>query len=306
MKRITLNQLEILVSVVEYGGFSAASAALDCTQSRISHGIAALEREIGARLLIRSRSGCKPTLAGERVVARAREVLALAAGICEREHDERRLTGTVRIACTRSVATHLLPHPMEALQRQHPGIRVDLYDGCHDYSDVVTSIDHGSAQLGITRGPVDPHLRSWPYVSDRYSVIAPAAMQLRSPVSWQELSPLPFIHIQQPGARWIVEQCQAIGCLRPPERYLMSESGVLALVARRLGFTVLPNLTAFPGVGGTQVLALSTPIRRHLVLIAHPGTANDRCVDVVRRFIQDKELTMKTDAWRADAFAFDH
>lgn len=53
MAKITLNQLEMLVSAVDFGGFSAASAELGCTQSRISHAVAELERLVGARLLIR-------------------------------------------------------------------------------------------------------------------------------------------------------------------------------------------------------------------------------------------------------------
>ena len=57
MEKIKLNQLEMLVAAVDTGSFSAAGTELGCTQSRISHGIAELERRVGAKLLVRSRSG---------------------------------------------------------------------------------------------------------------------------------------------------------------------------------------------------------------------------------------------------------
>jgi DNA-binding transcriptional LysR family regulator len=63
-----LSQLHMLVAVADHGSFSAAAAELGCTQSRISHAIAALERELGTRLLARSRDGSLPTGAGLRVL----------------------------------------------------------------------------------------------------------------------------------------------------------------------------------------------------------------------------------------------
>ena len=70
MEKIKLSQIEAPVTAVEAGSFSAASVELGCTQSRISHSIAELERHLGVRLLERARAGCAPTRAGQRVLAR--------------------------------------------------------------------------------------------------------------------------------------------------------------------------------------------------------------------------------------------
>ena len=59
-----LSQLRMFVAVVENGSFSAAAAQLDCTQSRISHAVGGLERELGVRLLLRSHDGSALTDAG--------------------------------------------------------------------------------------------------------------------------------------------------------------------------------------------------------------------------------------------------
>ena len=61
-----LAALDMLVAVVESGGFTAAGARLGRTQSAISVRIQDLENQLGHRLLERSRRGVVPTPAGER------------------------------------------------------------------------------------------------------------------------------------------------------------------------------------------------------------------------------------------------
>ncbi|WP_353181132.1 LysR family transcriptional regulator [Bosea sp. (in: a-proteobacteria)] len=72
-----LAALGMLVAVAEAGGFTAASARLGRTQSAISVRIQELERQLGHKLLERSRRGVTPTDAGERLIAHARRLLAV-------------------------------------------------------------------------------------------------------------------------------------------------------------------------------------------------------------------------------------
>jgi DNA-binding transcriptional LysR family regulator len=301
MTKIKLNQLEMLVAAVDAGSFSAAGAELGCTQSRISHGIAELERNVGATLLIRSRTGCVPTHAGQQVLASARQMLNIADGVARAVCREAEINGQVQVACVRSASTHLLPYAVEALAKAFPGINVEIHDGCHDYGEVTAMIEQGFAHIGITRTPVGEHLMSRPYVYDPYVVIAPACAELKSPVCWNELSLLPFIHIQQPGAMWIVEQCRAAGFEQRPARRLASEGGILALISRGLGYTVLPRLAAFPDIAATKILELPFPAKRYLTVFAKPAVARSKVVKTVIQFILDKRLIQKTDAWRAGA-----
>ena len=101
-----LNQLKMLVAVAEHGSFSAAAAELGCTQSRISHAIAELEAELGVSLLARGRAGSAPTGAGQRVLEKARQMLRLEDGLREAALAGGGLSGSVRIACFRSIGTH--------------------------------------------------------------------------------------------------------------------------------------------------------------------------------------------------------
>jgi DNA-binding transcriptional LysR family regulator len=62
--------------VARRGSFAAAAEALCFTPSAVSQQMAALEREVGAKLFERSRRGVRLTPAGTRLLAHADAVLA--------------------------------------------------------------------------------------------------------------------------------------------------------------------------------------------------------------------------------------
>lgn len=164
--RMKLSQLKMFVAVADSGSFSAAAAQLDCTQSRISHAIGELERDLGVRLLTRSHAGSAPTDVGHQVLERARQMLRLESSLYDAVRAGRGLGGHVRIACFRSVGTHLLPHVLEALAHEHPAIRVDIDDGCQQREDVPDALLGGRADLGIAQLPVGAGLVTQPFVHD--------------------------------------------------------------------------------------------------------------------------------------------
>lgn len=301
MAKVKLDQLEMLVTTVDCGSFSAAAVELECTQSRISHGIAELERRLGSRLLERSASGCLPTAAGLRVLANARQMLKLADAIEDDSTGTPTLRGHIKVACLRSVVPHLLPHALHALSWEFKDLHVDIFDGCDDHAEVTAMVQHGVAELGITHAPVDSHFMVRPLVRDHYVIVAPASPRLKSPVSWDELSSLPFIQIREPGAAAVLEQCRAAGFQHRPARSLSSARSILALVGQGLGFTLLPRLAAFPATAKTQVLELPVPAVRQLSVFASASHSESQLVRTVMRFITDRRLIMKTDAWHAGA-----
>lgn len=72
----SLAQLTAFVAVIDEGSFDAAGLALGVTTSAISQRVRGLERAFGAVLLTRS-SPPQPTTTGERVLARARQIVTL-------------------------------------------------------------------------------------------------------------------------------------------------------------------------------------------------------------------------------------
>ncbi len=301
MDKLKLGQLEMLVAAVDAGSFSAAALELGCTQSRISHAIGELEHIVGVRLLERSRSGCVPTDAGYRVLVKARQMLRLAGSLAQSVGEEAVASGHVRIACFRSAGRHLLPHVLETLAESHPGIRIDVNDGCPDYEDIVSSVKQGMAEIGITREDSSSGLESSRLGHDNYVLMLPAGLRMTEPFDWRELGNLPFIQSQNAGSTWIVEQCRAAGLPLRAARRLVSDSGITAMVARGLGFSIFPQLATFPTPPGICIAALPVEAKRPIALVRTADNARSKPVRIVLRQLRDKAGLRRTDAYRAGA-----
>lgn len=299
MNKIKLHQLEMLVAVADTGGFGKAAAELGCTQSSISHAVTELERTLAVRLLNRSRSGCTPTEAGNRVLGQARQMLRLAQGIVDGAADDGAPIGHVRIACFRSVGSHLLPPALAALAREFPGIRIDLDDSCEEREDVGLAVAEGRADLGIAQLPVGDQFTVHNWVADAYVMVAPASLALKAPLTWEQFDGLSYLQLNCTGALAILAQCRAAGFKAEVSRTLTTDTGILALVKHGIGYAIMPRLAVFPVPDGVQVLALPIPAPRQFALVALPALARTKAVQIVTRFLRNQRIARQSDAFRA-------
>ena len=294
-----LSQLKILMAVAETGSFSAAAAHLECTQSRVSHAIAELEAQLGVRLLTRARAGSVPTDAGHRVLEKAGQMLRLEASLVDAARTSDALAGSVRVACFRSVGTHLLPHVLEALAHEYPAIRIELDDSCSERDDVTEAVRLGRADIGIAQLPVADAFVALPYVQDAYGLVLPASLRIERPFTWSQLDSLPFIALGCSGARAMLEHCRAAGFTAEPSRTLTNDTSIAALVGRGMGFSILPRLAIFPESDEVRIIELPMPARRRFAIIGMPDTIRSRLVQVLTRFLLDRRILAKTRAFRA-------
>ena len=121
-----LNDLSFFTAVVLHRGFSAAARALGLPKSRVSRRVAALETDLGVRLLERSTRRLNVTNVGEDIYEHARAALSEAGAIEEiaaRMHAEPR--GLVRATCPIGV-DRLIAAKLPDLLRRHPQLRLQL------------------------------------------------------------------------------------------------------------------------------------------------------------------------------------
>lgn len=306
MLKIKLNQLEMLVAVVDFGGFSAAAAELDCTQSRISHAISELETSLGTRLLYRSRAGCTLTEAGHQVVTKARQMLYIGQSMEESLRQVLSMAGRVRIACFRSAGTYLIPPALEALAREYPQIQLEVDDDFPDYSGIVSQVKQGLADIGIIRATADKSLVSLPFVHDDYVLVLPASVKINHPLNWSQLSDLPFIQLSAMGMQRVIEQCRTNGFTNVSVRKQANESGILGLVAEGLGFSILPRLSIFPEPSEVKIYNLPINFPRNLIFITSTDSFRDETIKTVLNFIRNKQLIRKTKPFKAGIISFDY
>jgi len=124
---LDVTRLRVLVAIARHGSVTAAARALNYAQPSISHHIARLEAETGARLLERAGRGVRLTEAGRMLAERAEEIIGrldsaeaeLAAHIGLRE-------GRVRLAAFPSALGTLVPAAVAWLDAETPGLDLQL------------------------------------------------------------------------------------------------------------------------------------------------------------------------------------
>lgn len=121
-----LNDLNLFVSVVGNGGFSAAARALGIPKSRISRRVAALEDDLGVRLVERTTRRFKVTDVGQDVYGHARAAIAEAEAINEAvTRLKAEPQGLVRVSCPLD-SERLLASALPGLLALHPKLRIQF------------------------------------------------------------------------------------------------------------------------------------------------------------------------------------
>jgi len=120
-----LHRLAVLAEIADVGSLSAAARRLGVVKSALSHHVAALEREVGAKVINRLRRGAVLTAVGEILAAHGRTIVKeadqamMAAKAAEAPH------GTLRISMPAGIADAWLIPMLAAFLDTYPGILID-------------------------------------------------------------------------------------------------------------------------------------------------------------------------------------
>ena len=106
---MTLAQLHSFVLVARLGSVKAAAAELEVTEAAVSVAVAALRRELGDELFVRSGRSIALTPGGRRLAALASEILSLAEQARRSVHDVPGQPRRIQVAATNVVAEHVGP-----------------------------------------------------------------------------------------------------------------------------------------------------------------------------------------------------
>ena len=146
MQNLNLKQLEVFVTVIEQGSFTAAAEHLYLAQSTVSGHISALEKEMGLTLLLRTGKR-KVTLTeeGRKVYAHAKTILQNCADLNRELVEHASLD--INLDASTVPLQYLLPRYLAAFYTEAPQYRFTLREG--DSEAVHEMVCSGQAQLGF-------------------------------------------------------------------------------------------------------------------------------------------------------------
>jgi DNA-binding transcriptional LysR family regulator len=170
-----IQQLRVFAEVVHAGSFAAAARHLDMAPSMVTRSVAALESELGMRLMQRTTRKLSLTESGAAYYEHAR----LALDALDRASEEARASqghvgGTVRVTASVAYGQSMLVPLLPALHERHPHLQIDLV-----LTDAVVDLVVDRVDIALRLSPaVDSSLVGLQLDTVRYRVAAsPAYLQ---------------------------------------------------------------------------------------------------------------------------------
>jgi DNA-binding transcriptional LysR family regulator len=229
--------------VARLGSFSRAAEALALTQPAVSQQVAALERQLGARLLERGPGGPTLTEAGRLLLEHAdvlHDRLALASGqLGELVAERGRL---LRVAAFPSALATVVPVALARLTAEHPELKADVVEGTTD--ELVAYVRSGAAHVSLcfqdAELPRREHEGAARVEREAFRALLPAAHRLagRGPIGLADLAPETWVAPSREGL--IARACAEAG-FTPAIRYVSRDPlANRGMVASGLAVTISP------------------------------------------------------------------
>lgn len=246
-------QLRYLVALAEHGHFGRAATACAVTQSTLSAGILALERQLDAALLERT-GGKRPvfTPLGRDLVGRARAALSALNAFVEAVDAARDpLTGPLRLGTIPTIGPFLLPRLMPRLRAAFPRLRLFLREDLTDR--LVEGLEAGRLDLLLVALPCDcGDAETLNIAEDPFSLAMPpghplAAREAIPPgaLAGERVMLLEDGHCLREHA---LSACGLPGAATSQEFAATSLHTLVQMVGGGLGLTLLPRIAVAGGV----------------------------------------------------------
>lgn len=300
---MSIKKYNTFLKVVETGSITKASTVLGHTQSGVTQLLSSLEQELGATLLIRSRSGITLTDEGKALLPYIKEVVSANEALL---HAAENLTPSkeqvIRIGAFTSVAVNWLPAIIKEYGKKAPDVRFELID-C-GYNEIAHKLQTNKMDLGFVPISATGELESIPLYEDRLLAILPSDHHFLENHSKNEIASLHFpvsAFSSEPvislipeidlDARTVFHKANVI----PNTKYTVEDDyAMLALAKKGLGICIVPELM-LPGNDTTGIVALELdpPASRTIGLAFPSGKTPSSVAQDFASFIQEWVLNKK-------------
>lgn len=285
--------MRYVVAIAETNNFTRAAERCLVVQSALSHQVARLERELGAKLFERTSRKVRLTPAGEAFLPSARECLEaaerarayVAAAVGE-------VRGRLSVGLIPTVAAVDIPRALREFRRRHPQVHIGLRVGASD--ELVEQVKEGSIEvafLGLPTNFLLEGVSSRVLARDRLvTVVAPDhPLAGEESVSLDQLASEVFVDLPAGTAGRIQsdQAFEAAGVLREVAFEVTTSDFMARLVAEGLGIAMFPSAYVPQLTGLITVEVTDAPAR-----IEHVIWRSEGCTPASSAFLSLLGLTV--------------
>ena len=254
-----LQQVEGFLEVARRGSVSRAAEALYITQPTLTARLHGLERELGAKLFVRTTRGMRLTEAGHAWVPYAeRAMRALVEGTDALEQVMSASAGHLVIASAPAVSTYVLPGLLERFVAAHPRVEVSVRTGHTE--ELVDLVLREDVQLGLGRVIHHPDLELRPFHKEGLVLVSAPdhAFTRRRSVTMADVTAEKLIMFDRTSSYYEITHAALLSSGVKLRRYMELDSIEAAkkMVERGLGVALLPRTAVAREVEGRTLRAV--------------------------------------------------
>ena len=173
-----LRQLRTFIAVAELRHFARAASLCNLSQPAVSHQIALLEEELGAKLLNRAARRVSLTVAGEVFLEEARRILGAVDRASERMAEVARgAIGRIRLGATATPGLYLLPPLLVRFRAEHESY--DLRFEIGPVHVIAQRVARNDLDMAIVAGTLpSAELKTRTLLADDLVIVAPVGSKL--------------------------------------------------------------------------------------------------------------------------------
>jgi DNA-binding transcriptional LysR family regulator len=147
INKLDLNLLRTLNVLLEECNVSRAADRLSLSQSAVSHALSRLREQLDDPLFIRKSRGMVPTPRAQQIAGRLRHILADIDQLVGPAHfDPAVINTTLKIASADYGVAIVLPHVLDSLNKEAPGVSIEI---CDWNEDTLQHLKAGSIDLAL-------------------------------------------------------------------------------------------------------------------------------------------------------------
>lgn len=289
---MTLQQLEYVVALDSYRNFVLAAEKCFVTQPTLTMQVRKLEDEIGIQIFDRNKKPVKPTIAGERVVIKARQILREVNQLKEYISSERQsLQGSFKIGIIPTLAPYLLPLFLPQFTRSNPGTHLQILELQTD--EIIKGIKNDTLDIGILVTPLlEKSFREIVLFNEPFLVYHPLehpfARQGKIEPGMLNLNEMLILDEGHCFRNQMLNICNSdmTNSSLGFEYQNGSIESLKNLVNRGVGYTLVPELSICETRDRNQVKRFSEPEPvREVSLVVHKSFTKEMLIEILRNLI---------------------